>query len=188
MDNTTVKRPSCSIRLASCADAASIAVLGAQVFAATYGHSVSLADLQYYLGNTYSTSAVLQDINDAKKTILVADDSDGTLLGYAYVARDTNEPCLAGIASKAELQRLYVSPSVHGRGIGKLLAGEAEALIRNEGIAHLWLGVWEHNTKAISFYERRGYAAVGKHMFSIGKAPQRDVIMLKKWNSRGTFP
>ena len=41
----------------------------------------------------------------------------------------------------------------------------------------VWLGVWERNPRAISFYRKVGFAEVGEHVFQLGSDPQRDVVM-----------
>jgi ribosomal protein S18 acetylase RimI-like enzyme len=43
-----------------------------------------------------------------------------------------------------------------------------------------WLGVWERNPRAISFYRKFGFAEVGEHVFSLGNDPQRDIVMARK--------
>ena len=41
----------------------------------------------------------------------------------------------------------------------------------------MWLGVWEHNSNAISLYRHRGYEEFDQHVFMFGKQEQRDVLM-----------
>jgi ribosomal protein S18 acetylase RimI-like enzyme len=44
----------------------------------------------------------------------------------------------------------------------------------------LWLGVWEHNHKAYSFYKNRGFEDTGdKHPFPIGNTQQTDTWLVK---------
>ena len=43
----------------------------------------------------------------------------------------------------------------------------------------LWLGVWEDNARAIRFYEKMGFKAVGEHKFMVGKNVRRDLVMEK---------
>ncbi len=50
-----------------------------------------------------------------------------------------------------------------------------EALQR--GCDSVWLGVWEKNSRAISFYKKMGFQEVGEHTFTLGYDPQRDIIM-----------
>jgi ribosomal protein S18 acetylase RimI-like enzyme len=43
--------------------------------------------------------------------------------------------------------------------------------------AYIWLGVWEHNTAAIRFYERLGFEKFAMHPYYIGKDRQTDWLM-----------
>ncbi len=44
----------------------------------------------------------------------------------------------------------------------------------------VWLGVWEHNPRAIAFYKKIGFREVGSHVFPLGTDPQRDLIFMRK--------
>ena len=44
----------------------------------------------------------------------------------------------------------------------------------------VWLGVWEHNQRAIEFYKKWGFEKFGTHIFQLGDDPQKDWLMLKK--------
>jgi ribosomal protein S18 acetylase RimI-like enzyme len=56
--------------------------------------------------------------------------------------------------------------------------------LRQRGSDALWLGVWERNPRAISFYEKFGFVAVGERTFPLGGDPQRDIIMVRAVVSR----
>lgn len=72
-----------------------------------------------------------------------------------------------------EIDKLFVEPSLQGQGIGRRLFDFA---VRNCGADHLW--ALEKNMKAISFYQRNGFAATGE------KKPEEDtaeyLILMKK--------
>jgi len=48
---------------------------------------------------------------------------------------------------------------------------------KQRGCDSIWLGVWEKNPRAISFYQKWGFKEVGTHIFHVGDDPQRDFIM-----------
>ena len=48
---------------------------------------------------------------------------------------------------------------------------------RLRGCDSVWLGVWEENLRAISFYKKWGFREVGNHIFTVGNDPQNDFIM-----------
>ena len=51
--------------------------------------------------------------------------------------------------------------------------------IGRRGSDAAWLGVWEHNPRAISFYRKSGFVEAGEHVFPLGGDPQRDVVMVR---------
>jgi len=43
----------------------------------------------------------------------------------------------------------------------------------------IWLGVWERNQRAISFYQKFGFEKFGEHDFVLGNDVQTDWLMKK---------
>lgn len=80
---------------------------------------------------------------------------------------------MPGLSDGLEVEQLYVLASHHGQGLGGQLLEKA----RERGLTYLWLGVWEHNTNAISLYRHRGYEEFDQHVFMFGEEEQRDVLM-----------
>ena len=76
-----------------------------------------------------------------------------------------------------EIQRIYITPTYLSKGIG----GEIMNFIKNwskvSGYTSIWLGVWEHNPRAIKFYEKHGFKIIGQHGFMLGMEAQTDLIM-----------
>ncbi|MCJ1330231.1 hypothetical protein MMC10_006914 [Thelotrema lepadinum] len=168
------------MRKATLEDITQIIKLGLHVFTRTFGHSVPPDQLQAYLDEFYTTTAVTKDIEDPRKDMIVATDQNDTILGFALLTRGTSDPCLTHLEKIIELQRLYVHTDHHGKGLGKALALKTEEMAREQGYANIWLGVWEENLKAEKIYERLGYQTVGSHPFSLGNVVQTDKIMVKK--------
>jgi GNAT superfamily N-acetyltransferase len=56
---------------------------------------------------------------------------------------------------------LYVSPDHWGSGVGSKLFDAGTAYLRERGFSEMTLWVLEGNTKARSFYERKGWSADG---------------------------
>lgn len=92
-------------------------------------------------------------IEDRTTIVMVAEDSDGTLIGYA-TGHQTYE---TGYAEHGlYVGDLYVAPAQRRQGVGRaLLAGLARAGHRR-GARHLWLTAKEGNTAAHAFYRRLG--------------------------------
>ncbi|KAJ2980682.1 hypothetical protein NQ176_g2491 [Zarea fungicola] len=168
-----------AVRRAASNDAVQIASLGASVFASTHGQAVNKNELLRYLKDSYSVCTVSRDIRDDSKDIFVSTNSDGQVVGFIYLARGSGVEAVSSTLNAVELQRIYVHPSAHGKGVGSKLATRAEELALELGFRAIWLGVWESNLKAIEVYMRWGYKQVGNRDFTIGNVIQKDIIMLK---------
>lgn len=79
----------------------------------------------------------------------------------------------------AEIERLYVSGEHHGKHIGRSLLNFAMDLAKSRKLEYVWLGVWEHNDKAIGFYKHHGFQVFSSHDFLLGDDLQTDLMMRK---------
>ena len=78
------------------------------------------------------------------------------------------------------LDNIAVAPGAQGTGVGKRLMATALEAAQEAGVDWVWLGVWEHNQKAIAFYAHQGFEPFGRHSFRLGDDVQIDVMMRKK--------
>ncbi|MFF2774697.1 GNAT family N-acetyltransferase [Streptomyces sp. NPDC058052] len=90
---------------------------------------------------------------------------DGRIVGHVGVAGPREHDGAPGVwsartgadaAATAMVNRLYVSPSARGHGIGALLLAAAVAATRERGL-HPVLDVAAHDTAATALYERLGW-------------------------------
>ncbi|MFM1878849.1 MAG: hypothetical protein RLZZ241_1715 [Bacteroidota bacterium] len=77
----------------------------------------------------------------------------------------------------AELERIYVLPQHVGSGVGSMIINHIQAMCKSWHKRYLWLGVWEHNEKAIRFYERHGFIKFAEHPYYVGSDKQTDWMM-----------
>jgi N-acetylmuramoyl-L-alanine amidase len=165
------------VRTALPADAERLAVLAAQTFRDTFAGDNSPEDMQTYVRDAFSADLVQAELADRANTFLLAFTVDAELpTGYAKLRRGTADPCVTG-PDPIELQRVYVDRSALGLGVGAALMQASLEAARSAGQRTLWLGVWEHNARAIAFYEKWGFETVGDHVFRLGSDDQRDLIM-----------
>jgi diamine N-acetyltransferase len=78
-----------------------------------------------------------------------------------------------------EIERIYIKNEFQKQGIGKYLLNKAMEIAMENNKKKLWLGVWEKNEKAISFYKKLGFVQTGAHSFYMGDEEQIDFIMTK---------
>jgi len=170
------------IRVAEAADAAEIAAFGAQGFHDTFAADNRPEDMAAYLAETFGEAQQLAELRDPGASYLVAeregDAGARELLGYARV-RTSETPSCVRVLPAAEIARLYARRDLIGQGVGAALMIACLAHARELGARAVWLGVWEHNTRAIAFYERWGFEDVGSYPFVLGADVQTDRIMMR---------
>ncbi|MDM5199832.1 GNAT family N-acetyltransferase [Fictibacillus enclensis] len=81
-----------------------------------------------------------------------------------------------------EIERIYVKSKFQKQGLGKYLLNQAMEIATECGKKKIWLGVWEKNENAISFYKKLGFVQTGAHSFYMGDEEQTDFIMIKTLN------
>jgi diamine N-acetyltransferase len=167
-----------SHRPAEAADALCLGVLSTQVFLDTYatgGVSAVLAD-EVLARHSVAVYAAL--LADPAVTILLAECA-GHLVGFSQVRNGTGH-ALVPEAAASELERLYVHERFTGRGAGRDLLRHAEKAAAARGADTLWLTAWEGNARALQFYPRRGYEALGTTVYSFGGADYPNQLFGKR--------
>lgn len=62
---------------------------------------------------------------------------------------------------------------------GQFLYEHAIQIAETNKVNFVWLGVWEENHRAISFYKKNGFVEFDKHIFVLGTDEQIDIMMKK---------
>ncbi len=165
------------IRPATQADASILADLGERTFRETFEPLSEPADFAAFLGEAYGAEIQRAELADPDRPALLLE-VDGIPSGFAQLRLGHRESGVPGVRP-AELQRIYLLKAAQGGGRGAALLSACEGLARRRGADVLWLGVWEHNAKALAFYARCGFREVGEHSFAIGTRVDRDLLMAK---------
>ncbi len=165
------------IREAGVADAHVITTLGITTFTETFAADNKKEDMDKYLREEMSLECLAAELADKSNTFYLAF-YDGAEAGFAKVRATKISPQLAG-QNALEIERLYVLQQHHGHKIGAALMGQCLQHAGELGCSTAWLGVWEHNRKAIAFYQRWGFEPFGSHIFRLGDDEQTDMLMKK---------
>jgi ribosomal protein S18 acetylase RimI-like enzyme len=163
------------MRRAKLSDALRLAELAELTFRDTFEATNTLDDMNLHCATSYSEAIQARELLDPEMATLLCEHA-GQLVGFAQLRRQQTQDCVKA-ERPAEIQRLYVRAAWHGKGVARELMSECMALAQAAGADQVWLGVWEHNPRAIAFYEKCGFSAVGDHVFRVGSDPQRDIIM-----------
>lgn len=156
-------------------DAVALSAIAESTFRETFGATNSTADMQAYCVNSFNSEIQRQELADPNMFTLLAE-SNGRLVGFAQIKFHSTKQCVAA-QRPSELYRIYVIGECQGQGLAQQLMHEVIELVHQNSSDRLWLGVWEHNPKAIRFYQKYGFQVVGEHRFQLGNDAQRDLIM-----------
>lgn len=167
-----------TIRLAATTDAHALAELAEHTFREAFGAMNSPEDMTLYCRQSYSPAQQTEEILASDRATLLYDTEAG-LAGYAQLRWGAAAPeCVTG-PTPGEVLRFYVRSEYHGHGIATALMDAALELLVRRGCRTAWLGVWEQNPRAITFYRKRGFVEVGEQIFVLGTDHQRDKVFVK---------
>jgi GNAT superfamily N-acetyltransferase len=165
-----------SIRRATIGDAALLASIGAEFFAAAFGAQNDPNDLKSYLATAFSPATQHAELVDTDRVTWIAESEDATPAGYAMLKRAASATAVLA-NHPAEVQRFYVASPFQGRGLAQALMSVCVEQAHEWGCDALWLGVWELNPRAVAFYEKCGFRKVGRQDFMVGSDRQHDHVM-----------
>lgn len=172
----TIQMP-IAIRLATVADAESLARLARRTFSDTFAADNGPEDLALHLDRAFTPSQQARELADPTiRTLLLY--VGPTLAAYAQLRRGPAPECVAS-TSPIELWRFYVAKEWHGKGISQALMQRVVSEAGQLGADTIWLGVWERNPRAIAFYAKARFVDVGSHVFLLGNDAQTDRIMVR---------
>ena len=167
--------PGLIVRRGTLEDAGLLSELGARTFSETFAADNTAEDLAAYIATSFNVARQTAELEDSASTFLIAE-VDGRAAGYAKLHDGEPEKGVEG-ANPVELVRLYVSRDWLGRGIGEQLMRACIDEARRGGHETIWLGVWERNGRAQTFYRKWNFRTVGEHVFRLGSDLQRDILM-----------
>ena len=163
------------IRIAALDDAAAIADLAAKTFLDYFGAANEPQHIQQYLSEAFSLAQIEKELTDPNSAFLIACQRDARA-GYAKLRKASAPPCVTG-PKPVELERIYVDRPYLGTGVGGMLMKAVTEQARELDGETLWLGVWDKNLRAQSFYRKYGFEEVGTKVFMLGPDRQTDVVM-----------
>jgi ribosomal protein S18 acetylase RimI-like enzyme len=149
-----------------------------ETFSDTFGSENSKEDLDNYLKTAYGYQKLKNEVSnpDTEFQLIYYDDK---LSGYIKINVGHAQTELKEDAG-LEIERIYIRKPFHRFGLGKYLVNYVFNKAQELNKDYVWLGVWEHNEGAITFYHKQGFFAFNEHIFNLGGDIQRDILMKKE--------
>ncbi|WP_304197608.1 GNAT family N-acetyltransferase [Flavobacterium alvei] len=152
--------------------------IGKQTFEETFSESNSEVNMKTYLEEGFSIQKLTTELNDKNSEFYFAT-FENEVIGYLKINFGASQTELKDSKS-LEIERIYVSKEFHGKSVGQLLYDKAIQIAKQKNVDYVWLGVWEENPRAISFYKKNGFVEFDKHIFKLGNDEQTDIMMKLK--------
>ncbi len=172
------ERTSVSIRAGRAEDAAPLARFAARIFHESFAADNDPADMVAYMAIAFSPEQQARELADTANTYLVAE-TDEAIIGYVLIRPGEDAPECVTDRPSVEIARFYVDRPWHGAGVAGTLMAAAMRDVRARGARGVWLGVWEHNVRAVTFYAKHGFRDIGAHTFVLGSDVQTDRVMYR---------
>lgn len=166
------------IKLAKMEDARLISLLGRVTFTETFGHLYrDRQDLLNYYESTFSVEKIESSISKPNNFFWIAS-VNRLPVGYAKLKLNSGSKFID--ADKVcQLQKIYVLKDFLSLKIGFELQNRLITKAKDAGFERIWLSVLESNERAINFYKKNGFEAIGNHDFRIGKEVFDFIVMGK---------
>ena len=168
MDNFVIKE--CSLE-----DIENVKYISEKTFYETFSEDNTEENMENYLKENFSYDKMTSEISNTYSKFYIVESND-EVVAYMKINFDKAQT-EEGYNNTIEVQRIYVLEDFKGKRIGKALIQKAIEIGKESNVDYLWLGVWEHNIKAIGFYEKLGFKKFDTHIFKLGDDEQVDHLM-----------
>ena len=156
-------------------DLALLQKIGIETFYESFSSVNTEENMTQYLAEAYSLEKLTDELNSPNSSFYFAVVND-KIIGYLKINFGDSQTELK-LENALEIERIYVLKEYHGKNIGQLLFEKAMELAIQKKADYVWLGVWEENPRAISFYKKNGFVEFDKHIFRLGDDEQTDIMM-----------
>lgn len=161
------------------ADLAELQKICRQTFYETFSGQNTEENMKRYLEEDFSAEKLTKELQEKNTEFYFAALHDKVIgylkLNFGKSHEEEDKEAL-------EIERIYVLKEFHGKNVGQLLFETAIQKAKQKNLTYVWLGVWEHNPRAIHFYKKNGFVEFGNHPFILGDDKQTDILMRLELN------
>lgn len=159
-----------TFREASHADIETIRALADRIWHACYPGMISVEQIRFMLAWMYAPEKLAEDMQRGVRYELAM--ADGHAVGYLGHELQREKRVL-------HLHKIYLSPELHGRGVGQAMLAHVAQTARNVGMHAVELGVNKANHRALAAYGRAGFVVAESFVQDIGNGFVMDDHLLR---------
>lgn len=149
--------------------------IGIRTFYETFAEFNSEEDMADYLATSFSLEKVSDELKNKSSEFYFALLNE-EIIGYLKINFSEAQTELKA-QNALEIERIYVLKEFHGKKVGQILYEKVIQIAKKMNVDYVWLGVWEKNPRAISFYKKNGFVEFDTHVFKLGNDIQTDIMM-----------
>jgi len=146
------------IRNASFNDIETISQLADKIWRESYAEILTPDQINYMLNWMYSSQTIEKELNEGVTWEIVLNDE--TPIGFISTTTE---------GTTIKLNKLYINPAYHGKGIGQEALDHVKEAGRQNGFTSIYLTVNKGNLKAMKAYKMAGFIRTDSKVFDIGE-------------------
>jgi ribosomal protein S18 acetylase RimI-like enzyme len=166
-----------TIQKLTLADAHVLLALSRKTFFVFFAHLNKPEDMEAYASVAFTTQKMKSELSNPNSCFYFAM-LDGEIAGYLKLNYGLAQTEFQD-QNAVEIERIYVLAQHHGKKIGHQFINFTLKEAISKKLQYVWLGVWEHNQKALAFYKKHGFEVFSSHEFILGSDKQTDLLMKK---------
>ncbi|MCR8656592.1 GNAT family N-acetyltransferase [Paenibacillus endoradicis] len=151
--------------------------ISVETFNETYKNQNSPENMKTYMDKAFNTKQLEEQLSNISSEFYFIY-SNEELAGYLKLNFNNAQTETMGNNS-LEIERIYIRKKFQKQGLGKYLINKAIELAMERNKEKIWLGVWENNESAVTFYKKMEFVQTGTHIFNMGNEEHLDFIMCK---------
>lgn len=165
------------IKKCSIEDLGLLQEISVETFNETFKNQNSPENMKAYLEKAFNLKQLENELSKISSEFYFIY-SNEEIGGYLKLNTNDAQTEIMGNDS-LEIERIYIREKFHKQGLGKYLINKAIEIAIERNKEKIWLGVWEKNENAITFYKKMDFVQTGAHSFYMGDEEQIDIIMTK---------
>lgn len=157
-----------SIVKAQASDASLLADIGQQSFIESHGPSATPAVIHEYVTTKFNPGVMQEELLNPHNLYHIIYHQDQPV-GYSKIIFDAVHPNIS-LPHVTKLERLYLLEAFYHLRLGQELLQFNIDLSKENQQTGMWLFVWTENKRALRFYKKMGFEAIGNYDFKLTEA------------------
>ncbi len=158
-------------RAATEADIPLLSDLAQRIWRVCYPAIISADQIEFMLAWMYSEQQIAKELSEGVCWRLI-ENAERKPIGFLSYETEKDD--------RVKLNKLYVLPELHGKGIGAAALAHVLDAARGIGARSVWMQVNKGNHRAVAAYQKAGFRIAKEGVFDIGNGFVMDDFLMEK--------